>query len=246
MRGANYSRCEMFRRQPHQERAQSGSAGTEHSKYPTRLQMGHRCHRAPRALLDRGSRVTGAESALVFKSFFRSGDSTQRVEGLGLALAVCKRLIEAQGGRMWFTPREGGGSEFGFSLDLCAESPAPAAPGLTTLVVPGRGFEPLCLAAAEFKSAAYAIPPPRFAPDCGQPEPRVSIQPRHWLPMGPGLPVTGLDFHRRKFEAFGFASSESWVEFGLADTDVLWRDFHHLVRRDHRKASFETRRRGRR
>ena len=29
------------------------------------------------------------------------------------------------------------------------------------VVVPGRGFEPLCLAAAEFKSAAYAIPPPR-------------------------------------------------------------------------------------
>ena len=65
--------------------------------------------------------MSGAESALVFKSFFRSGDSTQRAGGLGLGLAVCKRLIEAQGGRMWFTPREGGGSEFGFSLDLCAE-----------------------------------------------------------------------------------------------------------------------------
>ena len=65
--------------------------------------------------------MSGAESALVFKSFFRSGDSTQRAEGLGLGLAVCKRLVEAQGGRMWFFPPEGGGSEFGFSPDPCAE-----------------------------------------------------------------------------------------------------------------------------
>jgi signal transduction histidine kinase len=38
-----------------------------------------------------------------------------------VGLSVCHRLVEAQGGQMWFSPRDGGGSEFGFSLPLYDE-----------------------------------------------------------------------------------------------------------------------------
>jgi two-component system sensor kinase FixL len=35
---------------------------------------------------------------------------------MGLGLTVCKKLVEAQGGRIWARTREGGGSEVGFAL----------------------------------------------------------------------------------------------------------------------------------
>jgi signal transduction histidine kinase len=34
---------------------------------------------------------------------------------------VCKRLVEAQGGRIWATNRLEGGAEFGFALPLIAD-----------------------------------------------------------------------------------------------------------------------------
>jgi signal transduction histidine kinase len=39
-----------------------------------------------------------------------------------MGLAVCKRLVDVQSGRIWATAREGGGSEFGFTLPLAKES----------------------------------------------------------------------------------------------------------------------------
>jgi two-component system sensor kinase FixL len=48
---------------------------------------------------------------------------------VGIGLTVCRRLVEAQGGRIWAARRPSGGSEFGFSLRLALddeEAPAPA------------------------------------------------------------------------------------------------------------------------
>ena len=36
--------------------------------------------------------------------------------GLGIPLFVCRRLVEAMGGKVWARPREDGGAELGFSL----------------------------------------------------------------------------------------------------------------------------------
>lgn len=72
-------------------------------------------------VLDRGKGVTEDEAALIFDSFYRSGEPSQRPPGLGLGLAVCKRLMEAQHGDIWCSPRPGGGSEFAFSLPLSPE-----------------------------------------------------------------------------------------------------------------------------
>jgi signal transduction histidine kinase len=39
-----------------------------------------------------------------------------RAEGLGLGLAVCRRIVEAHGGRIWVEPADGGGALFRFTL----------------------------------------------------------------------------------------------------------------------------------
>jgi signal transduction histidine kinase len=64
---------------------------------------------------DRGIGLKGMDHEHIFDAFYRS-DRVSKVAGLGIGLTVCKRLIEAQGGRIWARPRAGGGSEFCFML----------------------------------------------------------------------------------------------------------------------------------
>jgi len=68
------------------------------------------------SVLDRGPGISEVEEQAVFRPFYRSPATSNQVSGLGLGLAVCKRLIEIQGGRIWVAPRQGGGSEFTFAL----------------------------------------------------------------------------------------------------------------------------------
>ena len=64
-------------------------------------------------VLDRGHGIDPADVARIFSPFYRGRRDGERVEGTGIGLAVCKRLMEAQGGGVWARLREGGGSEFG-------------------------------------------------------------------------------------------------------------------------------------
>jgi C4-dicarboxylate-specific signal transduction histidine kinase len=41
---------------------------------------------------------------------------TTKKQGLGLGLCICRSIIEAHGGTLWYTPNEGGGSSFHFTL----------------------------------------------------------------------------------------------------------------------------------
>lgn len=66
---------------------------------------------------DRGPGMTPETIAQLWEPFFRAKDQAGK-PGIGLGLPVCKRLIEAQGGRIWAKSRLGDGSVFGFELPL--------------------------------------------------------------------------------------------------------------------------------
>jgi signal transduction histidine kinase len=73
-------------------------------------------------VLDHGPGLGQADPDSLFDAFYRSDDAGGRASGLGIGLAVCKRLVTAQGGRVWAAEREGGGAEFGFALPILEDS----------------------------------------------------------------------------------------------------------------------------
>ncbi len=67
------------------------------------------------AVSDDGPGVASEDRERIFEPYVRVGEES-RAGGLGLGLAICKRLVEAHGGKIWVTERDGGGSRFAFTL----------------------------------------------------------------------------------------------------------------------------------
>jgi signal transduction histidine kinase len=72
-------------------------------------------------ILDRGIGIPADIAADVFNPFFRSDQARRPAGGVGVGLAVCKRIVEAHDGRIWAQPRDGGGAEIGFALPLSSD-----------------------------------------------------------------------------------------------------------------------------
>ena len=73
-------------------------------------------------VLDRGIGITEGDLANLFQPFYRADSAKQRASGMGLGLAVCKKAVEAQGGTISARARDGGGSDFWFTLPIGAEA----------------------------------------------------------------------------------------------------------------------------
>ena len=65
------------------------------------------------SVCDNGIGVDPAQSTRIFGMFARSDGEGH---GIGIGLAVCRRIVEAHGGHIWVEPAEGGGSAFRFTL----------------------------------------------------------------------------------------------------------------------------------
>jgi signal transduction histidine kinase len=68
---------------------------------------------------DNGVGVSPEDGARIFGMFARAHADQ---EGTGIGLAVCRRVVEAHGGRIWVEPAEGGGSAFRFTLPAHADA----------------------------------------------------------------------------------------------------------------------------
>ncbi|RRN61793.1 PAS domain S-box protein [Caulobacter sp. 602-1] len=60
---------------------------------------------------DTGAGVSPSVSEQLFTAFVST-----KSDGMGLGLSICRTIVEAHGGRIWFEPRQGGGTQFHFTL----------------------------------------------------------------------------------------------------------------------------------
>jgi signal transduction histidine kinase/ActR/RegA family two-component response regulator len=90
-------------------------------------------------IADDGVGIALEDRERIFESFQQAGRAHSRIEGTGLGLTLCRRIVELFGGRMWVDSELGVGSTFGFALPLRASAgsaqPAVAQPDDGPLVV---------------------------------------------------------------------------------------------------------------
>ena len=69
------------------------------------------------SVADNGIGVDASQSDRIFEAFERVR-SRPDDDGTGTGLAICKRVVERHGGRIWVEPRPAGGSVFSFTLPI--------------------------------------------------------------------------------------------------------------------------------
>jgi K+-sensing histidine kinase KdpD len=68
---------------------------------------------------DQGPGIPPAEHKRVFKAFQRGADvENSAAQGAGLGLAICKGLVETQGGRIWIKKKTTPGATISFTIPL--------------------------------------------------------------------------------------------------------------------------------
>ena len=65
------------------------------------------------AIGDAGEGLSPTMANKIFDPFF-----TTKEDGLGLGLAISRRIVEAHGGRLWATPNSDRGTTFHFTLPI--------------------------------------------------------------------------------------------------------------------------------
>lgn len=67
---------------------------------------------------DHGNGISTKDQSRLFKAFERLREKSSAQQGLGLGLLVCKRLVEAHGGKIWVESKTGHGSTFWFTFPV--------------------------------------------------------------------------------------------------------------------------------
>lgn len=85
---------------------------------PIRLSVTRQPNSLVISVNDQGIGIPADQQDRLFQPFERLEDAAGHAKGLGLGLLVCKRLVEAHGGRIWVESELGRGSTFSFTLPL--------------------------------------------------------------------------------------------------------------------------------
>jgi len=74
---------------------------------------------------DPGIGIAPEERERIFNQFYR-GAGMDAVGGMGLGLALCRKITELHRGRIWVDSTPGAGSNFHVTLPLLVDETAPA------------------------------------------------------------------------------------------------------------------------
>jgi signal transduction histidine kinase len=73
------------------------------------------------SVTDSGIGIAAEDQEAVFEEFRQVGKADKKAEGTGLGLALCRKFVELQGGRIWVQSELGRGSTFTFTIPVRCE-----------------------------------------------------------------------------------------------------------------------------
>jgi signal transduction histidine kinase len=89
---------------------------------PVEVHIGQNEAGAPEVRVrDYGIGLDEVDIDTLFVPFYRSSKAKTQAKGVGLGLAVCKRIVDAQSGQIWAESRPEGGSDFVFTLQATVD-----------------------------------------------------------------------------------------------------------------------------
>ena len=85
------------------------------------VSLGKKDNKVEFSIKDSGIGIPKEQQDRVFTKFFRGDNAVRKeTEGTGLGLFICKNIIEAHDGKVWFESEENKGTTFSFSLPTIA------------------------------------------------------------------------------------------------------------------------------